>query len=238
MRRVERGLRVCAAVCAYGMLALHLALGAVGLLPGWEYSLRNKTLWLALSCAVLLVAAVLECVPHPASRRYRFIHLLAWLAIVPLFAGSGDLRGIDFVLMLVLLGLSGFLFAKSKGGRKRLVGILTVLIAIPLACFFIFGFFTRDFGSATCRTLASPGGAYEAEVRIVDQGALGGDTILSVYRKGEGLSLPFGALRRPLFTRRSGWTDPAALAFRWEGDETIILNGDTLRWQSFVESAI
>lgn len=106
-----------------------------------------------------------------------------------------------------------------------------------MACFFTLGFFTRDFGSAACRTLASPGGAYEAEVRVVDQGALGGNTILSVYRKGEGLSLPFGALRRPLFTRRSGWTDPAALTFRWEDDETIIVNDNMLRWQSSAEPA-
>ncbi|MBO4367160.1 MAG: hypothetical protein J5859_00490, partial [Clostridia bacterium] len=76
-----------------------------------------------------------------------------------------------------------------------------------------------------------PSGAYKAEVVIADEGGLGGNTSVTVYRTGDSIRLPFGTIKRPLGHFSTDWTDPDSLSIVWEGEDIVRLNGKTWNWR-------
>ena len=224
------------AACNYIVISFNLVFSIIGLFPGLEYNLRNKTIWLALSSALLAAAVIASRLIPENSNRYLLIHLISYPAVFILFIGGTDLGFPAYLLMIAVLVLSGILFKRSFHPKKtkNCVQAITVLFAIPTLVMFCFClFFDLSGGAAviTNRHFSSPGGLYEAELRIVDQGALGGDTMITVYKTGAHILLPFGTLSRPLNQYRTGWISPDELDVHWEDEPVIIINHRTWHWQ-------
>ena len=220
-------------VCVYALMSFNLVFSIICLVSGLEYELHSRMTWLAFSSALLVAALIVDRLTSRKKKTYLLIHLIAYPAVLILFVGSAGRNWIGYLLVATVLVLSGILFHRA-GGPKRwkvCIEILTVLLAVPTLIIILFGILIGNFGSISARSFISPSGIYEAEVRIVDEGALGGSTFVTVYRADTRLFLPFGTLSRPLGQYRADWIDPEDLDVVWENDDVITVNGSIWNWQ-------
>jgi hypothetical protein len=67
------------------------------------------------------------------------------------------------------------------------------------------------------QTLPSPGGTYEARVIDVDEGALGGSTIVEVERNS--------CLARPKQVYVGEWGEYETMEIYWKNDDCLVING-------------
>jgi hypothetical protein len=67
------------------------------------------------------------------------------------------------------------------------------------------------------QTLPSPGGTYEARVIDVDEGALGGSTIVEVERNSW--------LARPKRIYLGEWLEYETMDIYWKNDDCLVING-------------
>ena len=134
------------------------------------------------------------------------------------------------ILALADLILGGALSARAKTGRKlkMAVRVLSILLLIPTLSMMLLTSIIGT-GGIALRHYPYPNGYYEAEVRVVDGGATGGSTIVTVYRPA--LNLPFGNLRLIWGKATMGWIDPGALEVAWVDEDTISINGRMWHWR-------
>ena len=110
-------------------------------------------------------------------------------------------------LMVAVLILSGILFARAEGGKwkKRGIEVCTVILAIPVCLFLLFGGVLIGFDDVSEQSFVSPGGRYKAVLTSVDAGTFGGVTEVSVYETDQWISLPFGTLKHLRYRDTRGW---------------------------------
>ena len=196
---------------------------------GLVYDMRNKGLWLM--CVTAALAALL------LTGRGGGLRLAALPLLCPglfvLFIGASGLRAYEYGLMLVDLALAAALFLRARAGKwaKAVAGGLSVLLILPVLLFIGLAFIIGDFGDTAAMSSASPDGAYRVDVRIVDEGALGGRTFYTLWPSGSPLKLPFGTVGKPLAEFQDGWIDPADLKVGWQDAETPIVNHHFWHWQ-------
>ena len=173
---------------------------ALGAIPGLEYVPTHKGAWL------VCVAVLRLCIPAEGMGLWQCILALA-----------------DLIL-------GGALSARAKTGRKlkMAVRVLSILLLIPTLSMMLLTSIIGT-GGIALRHYPYPNGYYEAEVRVVDGGATGGSTIVTVYRPA--LDLPFGNLRLIRGKTTLGWIDPSALEVAWVDEDTISINGRMWHWR-------
>ena len=133
------------------------------------------------------------------------------------------------ILMLVIpmlrlfVSLSGLCmwFGCSIKGLKITSFILSGLMAVPAACFVLLFIILSMFPANTVvNTVVSPNGEYRAEVISSDQGALGGDTIVTVYSEKYIIEIRDTPERVYL----DGWGAHEHMSIYWESDNVLIIN--------------
>lgn len=196
---------------------------------GLEYEMRNKGLWL-LCVTIALFALLLR--GGDSGFRLTMLPLLC-LGLFVLFIGASDIRFCEYMLMLADLALAAALFFRAGAGKwaKAVAGNLSALLVFPVLLFIGLAFIFGDFGYTTAMSSTSPGGTYHIDVRIVDEGALGGRTFYALYPSGAPVDLPFGTLGRPLASFQDGWIDPADLKITWQDESTPVVNHHIWHWQ-------
>ena len=97
---------------------------------------------------------------------------------------------------------------------------LLALILVPMICFAVF--MIALFGSigedTVIQTLPSPDGNRYAEVIDCDHGALGGDTVVRVYKSN---TLFKG---RSEIVYRGEWREYEDMEIFWKDDDTLVIN--------------
>ena len=218
--------RKATAVGCWLVAPFNLAFAAVGAIPGVDYVLENKGLWLV--CMAALLGAALWANRREGPRGAHWTLLLPVLAaaVLKLFLPARDMGTWQRGLSLVVLILGGVLFARARTGRKikAAAGVLSVLMLLPAILMLLAGAMFGNDG-ITVRRFDDPDGYYEAEVWIADAGALGGETAISVYAP---VPLPFGTLRLIRGEANLDWTDPDDLEVEWAGGNTITINGERI----------
>ena len=97
-------------------------------------------------------------------------------------------------------------------------GILGTIIVALLGVVLFFVVMIGNIGQKTVvQVLPSPDGTYEARVIDVDQGALGGDTVVEVERKG--------FLTRPKRIYIGEWGEWETMEIYWKDETTLVING-------------
>lgn len=135
-----------------------------------------------------------------------------------------------WVIFCVLLCSGCCLFLTVKCGRPptlRLIALaLSVLLLLPVG---VAGFFAMIFGNiaqnTVVKTVASPNGAYYAEVIDSDQGALGGDTLVEVYEAAGINALVFKISKKPQRVYVGDWGAFEGMEIYWKDDECLVING-------------
>lgn len=97
---------------------------------------------------------------------------------------------------------------------------LLALILVPMFCFSVFmvTFFGSIGEDTVIQTLPSPDGTGYAEVIESDQGALGGDTVVRVYKSN---TLFKG---RGEIVYRGEWREYEDMEIFWKDDGTLVIN--------------
>lgn len=217
--------RALAVICwlAVAFIPVFTALGAI---PDLAYVSTHKGAWLV--CVAVLLAVALWA--DDWKGHWLLLMPVLSVAVLRLFIPADGMGLWQCGLALVVLILGGVLFARAKAGRwpKLAAGALSVLVLVPALSMMLLTAVIGPVG-VTLRRYPDPGGHLEAEVRVVDGGATGGSTIVTVYRPE--LDLPFGNLRLIRGKTTLGWIDPSALEVAWVDEDTISINGRMWHWR-------
>lgn len=120
-------------------------------------------------------------------------------------------------------------FLTVKHGKppalKAAALVLSALLVLPVD---YLGFIALVFGNigqnTVVQTVASPNGEYYAQVIDSDQGALGGDTLVEVHKKG-GLNCPlFKAEKKPQRVWVGEWGAFADMRIYWKSEDCLVIN--------------
>ncbi len=113
---------------------------------------------------------------------------------------------------------------KTKASNK----VMHALLGIELILFGCFSILMLTFGrlgeNTVVDSIQSPSGAYYAQVINSDQGALGGDTLVKVYRAKSFDAGIFKIYKTPLTVCSGRWGEAFTMEVHWEGDSCLLID--------------
>lgn len=159
---------------------------------------------------------VLACLLLPAST----LHAMVWTVGFARF-------WLAALLSLVWVALSAIIMIKNVRtlGAKLAASLPSVLILLPTLLFMLFLPFAWGHRT-TMRTITSPDRNYRAEVINVDEGALGGATIVEVYdlrKQFDGIVFLFQ--KKPQIVYDGDWGKFKTMKLEWESEQVLMING-------------
>lgn len=114
-----------------------------------------------------------------------------------------------------------------KKSVKWLLFIAIIILAFPL-CFFLFIFFT--FGNITektvIKTVTSPNETHYAQVISVDQGALGGNTVVKVFENSDIDLFLFTLKDKGERVYLGKWGEHESMKIYWKDNNCLVINSD------------
>ena len=160
--------------------------------------------------------SVLSCLLFPASA----LHAAVWTVGFARF-------WLAALLSLVWVVFSAIIMIKNVRplGAKIAVYLPSVLILLPTMLFMLFLPFAWGYRMAV-RTITSPERNYRAEVIDVNEGALGGATIVEVYdlrKQFDGIIFLFQ--KEPQVVYHGDWGDFKTMTLQWESEQVLLING-------------
>lgn len=107
---------------------------------------------------------------------------------------------------------------------KNVALTISALMAVPVAFFILLSVFFPIGKNTVVQTADSPSGRYYAEVVDSDQGALGGDTVVTVYEKWEINLFLFKIKKQPQQVYFGEWGEFKNMDIYWKNDRCIVIN--------------
>lgn len=185
---------------------------------------------------VILVLSVAPCVlrslslwPQTRAMEAAYALTLPLALLHALFIGFHDGGTVGLGLIAAAIGPLLMLMRHTSPGLLRtLSGILSSLLLFPVLALCTATALFEDFGERTVlRMLDSPDGRRAAWVELVDAGALGGSTLVSVGNApADGLLFRLDDRRR-LYTGR--YSEAERLEVRWLDGESLLIGGTAYR---------
>ena len=103
--------------------------------------------------------------------------------------------------------------------------VLSALMILPIGFFGFIALIFGDLGQITVvQSVESPTGAYYAEVVDSDQGALGGDTYVTVYENKSIDTLLFKISKEPQGVYHGDWGEFMNMEIYWKDDHCLVIN--------------
>jgi len=160
--------------------------------------------------------SILSCLLLPASA----LHAAVWTIGFARF-------WLAAFLSLVWVVFSAIIVIKNVQplGAKLAASLPSVLILLPTLLFMLFLPFAWGFRVAM-RTITSPDRNYRAEVIHVDEGALGGATLVEVYdlrKQFDGILFLFQ--KEPQVVYHGDWGKFETMKLEWESEQVLLING-------------
>lgn len=160
--------------------------------------------------------SVLSCLLFPAS----VLHAVVWTVGFARF-------WLAALLSLVWVVLSAIIMIKNVRslGAKIAVYLPSVLILLPTMLFMLILPFAWGYRMAV-RTITSPERNYRAEIIDVNEGALGGATIVEVYdlrKQFDGIVFLFQ--KEPQIVYHGDWGKFETMRLEWESEQVLLING-------------
>ena len=199
---------------------------------GYRFVLNNITAYSVLMAilSVSMVAFTFILKEQVENRTSIILQsLLLPLALINAFLyPHGHSTFLVLVCVTVALGSAFFLVL---GPRKRLVIkiitlVLSAVLSLHIGCFSGFLMLFGDIGHvAVVQTVESPGGQYRAEVLDIDQGALGGDTVVDVYENNKHYEFfLFTISKKPQRVYIGNWGEFESMRISWKDEHCLVIN--------------
>lgn len=108
---------------------------------------------------------------------------------------------------------------------KITASVLSAIMILPIVFFSFISLIFGNIGQNTVvKTIESPGGRYYARVIDSDQGALGGDTLVDVYRDCGADMLLFKIEKKPQRIFSGDWGEYENMQIYWKDDNCLVIN--------------
>lgn len=200
---------------------------------GYSFDLNSTPIYAGILALLSITAVILSVIDK--DRVYsNFIPSLLILMLPLSFANIVLFTfnfGTIWVYVSVIIVAGCNLFLVLWNGKyctyKTVAFVLTAILLIPITIFGSFGVLFADLGSLNVvQTLESPSGKYSAAVVDVNQGALGGDTLVEVHENNKHFNfLIFTIAKKPQCVYIGNWGEFQNMKVRWKDDSHLIING-------------
>ena len=160
--------------------------------------------------------SILSCLLLPASA----LHAAVWTVGFARF-------WLAAFLSLVWVGFSTVIMAKNVGALGAKVAAVLPSVLIMLPTLLVMLFLLIPLGHRTVvQTVTSPEGNYRAEVIDVNEGALGGATLVEVYDLGKQVDgIVFHFQKEPQTVYDGDWGKFKTMRIKWESEQVLLING-------------
>ena len=192
---------------------------------GYTFELISASVF---AIAVLSICAVLVFKSSPENS----ISQILWVMITPLSIINAMFYIIAcpqiWVIASALVSV-GCCFLSVKHGKpialKIVVLALSTLMILPIGFVSFIALIFGNFGQNTVvQTVESPSGKYYAQVIDSDQGALGGDTFVDVYKKSGINVVIFKIGKKPQRVYFGEWGEFKNMQIYWKDDGCLVIN--------------
>ena len=182
--------------------------------------------------AVLVACAlILEIFFKPEIKGNAFAVMMAAfaplsLAAIPSYSSEckSPLALLGFLIQTVCFALLAVRCGKNVA-TKITGAIVSFVLLMPVLALSFFGYLFGNFGKVEAvYSTQSPSGAYYAEVIDDDQGALGGNTYVDVYKKGGADLLLCKIKRKPQRVYSGDWGEFEDMQIYWKDDNCLVIN--------------
>ena len=134
-----------------------------------------------------------------------------------------------WVIVSVLLSAGCCCYLTVKYGKpmslKIVTLVLSALMVLPICFFSFIALIFGNIGQNTVvKTVESPSGKYYAQVIDSDQGALGGDTLVDVYKKSGITAILFKIEKKPQRVYCGDWGEFENMQIYWKDDNCLVIN--------------
>ena len=213
-----------------GMLLLIPFGGLFGVLSDYEWAWEAPWIFEAVF-AVLFCASVFAIPKHTMPAPLAGLCLL--LAVVNLFiilfiAGRADDPAAAVLSLICVIGAVVLLKrAKPHKGWKIATSVAAGVLFALYVCLLPITVFGAMIGyTEVVDTVYSPDGRYRAELLNIDEGALGGDTVVLVYTERGSLNFGFCRLQKDtIVAYRGPWGEFKDMDLAWESDTVLLIDG-------------
>ncbi len=217
-------------VLGYILFALVVLLPVGTLLTacfGYTFTLASITAFAvvaALLSVCLMVLSIIEKEPCEDGVLKVLFAILTPLSLINIvFYMFADSRMGDIACLCVCTVCSVFLTVKH--GKPLALKITALVLSVLMVLPVIFTGFVVNFSQDTVvQSVASPNGAYYAEVIAVDQGGLGGDTVVDVYENKGINALLFKIAKKPQMVYMGRWGEFENMEIHWKDNNCLIIN--------------
>ena len=134
-----------------------------------------------------------------------------------------------WVIASILLSAGCCCYLTVKCGKplalKIVALVLSALMILPICFFSFIALIFGNIGQNTVvQTVESPSGKYYAQVIDSDQGALGGDTLVDVYKKSGINLILFKIEKKPQRVYFGEWGEFENMQIHWKDDNCLVIN--------------
>lgn len=134
-----------------------------------------------------------------------------------------------WVIVSVLLSAGCCCYLTVKCGKplalKVVALVLSALMILPIGFFSLITLIFGNIGQNTVvQTVESPSGKYYAQVIDSDQGALGGDALVDVYKKSGINLILFKIEKKPQRVYFGEWGEYKNMQIHWKDDNCLVIN--------------
>ncbi len=198
---------------------------------GYTFELASYSLFAILTALMSVYTAILstkhiECAESKGIRV--LFSLLAPLSLINAVFYMLECR-IIWVIVSVFTCVGCCCYLTVRYGKPLALKIVAwILFAVMILPVGYFGFLSLIFGgigkNTVVKTVTSPSGTFYAEVTDSDQGALGGDTLVDVYKKSGINVLLFKIVKKPQRVYVGDWGEFEDMQIYWKDDRCLVIN--------------
>ena len=219
--------------------AMYFPLGLMLLIPvcwllaaavGYQWTWKLPWVFEAVS-ALLFCASVYAVPKHAMPAPLAGLCLLLSMVnlfIILLIAGrADDLAAIALSLVCAAAAVVLLIRAKPHKGWKAASSVAAGLLFALYVCLLPITAFAAVIGyTEVVDTVYSPNGRHRAELLDINEGALGGDTVVLVYDERGSLDLGFCTLqKKPKIAYMGPWGEFKDMELKWDSDACLRING-------------
>ena len=213
-----------------GMMLLIPICGLLAMVIGYEWAWEAPWIFEAVF-AVLFCASVFAIPKHTMPAPLAGLCLLLSvvnLFIILLIAGRAD--DLAAIALSLVCAVAAVVLLKRAKPHKRLKIASSVAAGLLFAlyvCLLPITVFGAMIGyTEVVDTVYSPNGRYRAELLDINEGALGGDTVVLVYDERGLLDLGFCTLQKePNIAYMGPWGEFKDMDLAWESDTVLLIDG-------------
>ena len=216
--------------------AMYIPLGMLLLIPfgvlfgvlsdyewAWEAPWIFSLIFTLLFCASVF-AVPKHTMPAPLAGLCLLLSVVNEIIMIGISLKPDDVLADAIFLVCIGAAVVLLIRAKPHKGWK----IVSSVVALLLSAFFlpVMSFAVLIGYTEVVDTVYSPDGRYRAELLDINDGALGGDTVVKVYDERNALHFGFCTLQKDtIIAYRGPWGEFKDMDLAWESDTVLLIDG-------------